>query len=103
MAPALALWPDKNPGAGVDAGERLSRLLRNSSYYCIKDAEHWPQWEKPEDHDGAVIEFLERPVAQPAQCCELVRSVRFPAHQRFHVVPGICSSRLRKPTTGAMT
>jgi pimeloyl-ACP methyl ester carboxylesterase len=65
-APALALWSDKNPGAGEDAGERLSRLIPGSSYYCIRDAAHWPQWEKPEDHDRAVLAFLAGGVPTPA-------------------------------------
>jgi pimeloyl-ACP methyl ester carboxylesterase len=57
-APTLALWSDKNPGAGEDAGQRLQKLIPGSSLYCIRDAAHWPQWEKPEEHDKAVLEFL---------------------------------------------
>jgi pimeloyl-ACP methyl ester carboxylesterase len=57
--PALALWSDKNPGAGADVGERLAALIPGSSHYCINDAAHWPQWEKPEEHDAAVLAFLD--------------------------------------------
>jgi pimeloyl-ACP methyl ester carboxylesterase len=57
-APTLSLWSDKNPGAGEDAGERLHKLIPGSSLYCIRDAAHWPQWEKPEEHDRAVLDFL---------------------------------------------
>lgn len=57
-APTLALWSDKNPGAGEDAGQRLQKLIPGSSLYCIMDAAHWPQWEKPEEHDRAVLDFL---------------------------------------------
>jgi len=56
--PALALWSDKNPGAGADVGERLAALIPGSSHYCIMDAAHWPQWEKPEEHDRVVLAFL---------------------------------------------
>jgi pimeloyl-ACP methyl ester carboxylesterase len=57
-APTLVLWSDKNPGAGPDAGERISRLIPGSQYYCIVDAAHWPQWEQPDQHDNAVNAFL---------------------------------------------
>jgi pimeloyl-ACP methyl ester carboxylesterase len=56
--PALALWSDKNPGAGADVGERLASLIPGSAHYCINDAAHWPQWEKPEEHDNVVTAFL---------------------------------------------
>lgn len=65
--PALALWSDKNPGAGADAGERLASLIPGSSHYCINDAAHWPQWEKPEEHDAVVLAFLAgKPVPKSA-------------------------------------
>lgn len=66
-APTLALWSDKNPGAGADVGERLAELVPGASLYCINDAAHWPQWEKPEEHDEAVLAFLAgRPVNKAA-------------------------------------
>lgn len=57
-APTLSLWSDKNPGAGDDAGVRLQKLVPGASHYCIRDAAHWPQWEKPEEHDRAVLDFM---------------------------------------------
>jgi pimeloyl-ACP methyl ester carboxylesterase len=57
-APTLALWTDKNPGAGPEAGERVARLIPGAQYYCIKDSAHWPQWEHPEEHDRVVLAFL---------------------------------------------
>jgi pimeloyl-ACP methyl ester carboxylesterase len=68
-APTLALWSEKNPGAGADVGERLAALVPGARHYCINDAAHWPQWEKPEEHDRAVLAFLDgRPLpnAEPA-------------------------------------
>jgi len=56
--PTLALWSDKNPGAGADVGERLAALVPGAGHYCINDAAHWPQWEKPEEHDRVVLAFL---------------------------------------------
>ena len=57
-APTLVLWSDKNPGAGPDAGERVASCIPGSQFYCIADAAHWPQWEKPEEHDRVVTAFL---------------------------------------------
>jgi pimeloyl-ACP methyl ester carboxylesterase len=56
--PTLVLWSDKNPGAGEDVGKYKASLIPGSQYYCIKDAAHWPQWEKPEEHDRVVTAFL---------------------------------------------
>ena len=56
--PKLILWADKNPGVGEDGGRRTAKLIQGSTYYCISDAGHWPQWEKPEEHDQVVLEFL---------------------------------------------
>ncbi|AIO32730.1 alpha/beta hydrolase fold family protein [Burkholderia cenocepacia] len=56
--PTLVLWADKNPGVGEDGGRRIAELIPGAQYYCIYDAAHWPQWEKPEEHDRVVTEFL---------------------------------------------
>ena len=57
-APTLVLWTEKNPGAGPDAGQRLARAIPGAQFHCIMDAAHWPQWEKPEEHDRIVTSFL---------------------------------------------
>jgi len=54
----LVLWADKNPGVGEDGGRRIADLIPNSQYYCIYDAAHWPQWEKADEHDRVVTDFL---------------------------------------------
>jgi pimeloyl-ACP methyl ester carboxylesterase len=56
--PVLALWSDKNPGRGPDIGRKIARLVPDGYFYCIDDAAHWPQWEKPEEHDRVVTSFL---------------------------------------------
>jgi len=56
--PTLVLWADKNPGVGEDGGRRIAELIPGAEYYCVMDAAHWPQWEKPEEHDRVVTEFL---------------------------------------------
>lgn len=57
--PALVLWSEKNPGAGAHVGKYTAGLIPGSQYYCINDAAHWPQWEKPEEHDEVVTAFLQ--------------------------------------------
>ena len=57
--PALVLWSDRNPGTGPEYGRQLAGLIPNAQYHCIADAGHWPQWEKPEEHDAVVTEFLQ--------------------------------------------
>lgn len=56
--PTLVLWSDHNPGAGPEFGQKLAELIPESRYHCIADAGHWPQWEKPEEHDSVVTKFL---------------------------------------------
>jgi len=58
-APTLLLWTEKNPFAGPDVAERLHRVIPNSQVHVMMGAAHWPQWEKPEEHDEVVIRFLE--------------------------------------------
>jgi pimeloyl-ACP methyl ester carboxylesterase len=57
-APTLVLWSDKNPGHGPEYGERLASLIPGAVYALIEDAAHWPQWEKPNQHDRHVLSFL---------------------------------------------
>lgn len=56
--PALVLWTEHNPGQDLDYGRYASTLLADGTFYGMSDAGHWPQWEKPEEHDQAVIEFI---------------------------------------------
>jgi pimeloyl-ACP methyl ester carboxylesterase len=58
-APTLVLWTDHNPGTGPDVGRRIAGLIPGARFHCIADAAHWPQWEKPEEHDALVASFLQ--------------------------------------------
>ena len=58
--PVLVLWTEKNPHRGPDAGRAIADLIPNAEFYCIQDAAHWPQWEKPEEHDRVVRAFFEK-------------------------------------------
>lgn len=54
----LVLWTDHNPFQGVDAARRLYELIQGSKLVIVENAGHWPQWEKPQEHDRAVAEFI---------------------------------------------
>jgi len=56
--PTFVLWTDHNPFQGLDAAHRLNELVEGSSLHIIENAGHWPQWEKPGEHDKAVSEFV---------------------------------------------
>lgn len=57
-APTLVLWSEKNPGTGPDVGRYLATLIPGAECYVMQDAAHWPQWERPEEHDRVVLDFL---------------------------------------------
>ena len=57
-APTLLLWTEKNPVAGPEEARRLQSIIKNSELYIIEGAAHWPQWERPEEHDKVVTEFI---------------------------------------------
>ena len=54
----LVLWTDHNPFQGVDAAQRLNELIPGSKLVIVNNAGHWPQWEKPQEHDRAVADFI---------------------------------------------
>jgi pimeloyl-ACP methyl ester carboxylesterase len=57
--PTLVMWTDKNPVHGVDAAVRLTELIKGATMHIMKDCAHWPQWERPEEHDTVVCQFLD--------------------------------------------
>lgn len=56
--PTLVLWTEKNPGHGPEVGRYIADRIPGAMYACIDDAAHWPQWERPDVHDGIVTDFL---------------------------------------------
>lgn len=58
--PTLVLWTDKNPIHGVDAAERLHQLVEGSALHVMEGCAHWPQWERPAEHDAVISQFLQR-------------------------------------------
>ena len=62
QCPTLVLWTDKNPIHGVDAAERLCQLIAGSELHVMEGGAHWPQWERPDEHDAVVRGFLENAI-----------------------------------------
>ena len=58
QSPTLVLWTDKNPIHGIDAAERLHQLVEGSALHVMEGCAHWPQWERPAEHDAVVCQFL---------------------------------------------
>jgi 2-hydroxy-6-oxonona-2,4-dienedioate hydrolase len=57
-APTLLLWTDHDPTGGLDEAELLLQWIRGSRLHVIRDAGHWPQWEKPEEFNDVHCRFL---------------------------------------------
>ena len=55
---SLVFWSEKNPGQGPEYGKYISELIPRAKFYNMLDAAHWPQWEKPEEHDQVLIDFI---------------------------------------------
>ena len=56
--PTLVLWTDKNPIHGEDAAHRLADIIPGAKKHIMRGCAHWPQWERPEEHDDVVSRFL---------------------------------------------
>jgi 2-hydroxy-6-oxonona-2,4-dienedioate hydrolase len=56
--PALVLWTDKNPIHGEDAADRLAEIIPGARKHIMRGCAHWPQWERPQEHDEVVGAFM---------------------------------------------
>jgi pimeloyl-ACP methyl ester carboxylesterase len=56
--PTLVLWTDKNPIHGTDAADRLEAIIPGAEKHIMRGCAHWPQWERPEEHDRVVGTFM---------------------------------------------
>ena len=56
--PTLVLWTDSNPIHGPEAADRLADIIPGATKHIMQGCAHWPQWERPEEHDRVVAEFL---------------------------------------------
>jgi 2-hydroxy-6-oxonona-2,4-dienedioate hydrolase len=46
-APTLLLWTDHDPTGGLDEAQLLLDWLPDARLHVVRDAGHWPQWERP--------------------------------------------------------
>ena len=59
--PTMVLWATGGNGVAPERGEWLASVLPNVRHRVIEGAGHWPQWERPEEHDNAIIDFINEP------------------------------------------
>src|SRR5439155_935035 len=57
-APTLIVWGDQDRFFPLHAGEELQRALPNARWAVIQEAGHLPMWEKPEEVNRLIVEFL---------------------------------------------
>ena len=54
----LVYWTNNNPGTGPAYGEYFANILPGAKFFNQMDCAHWPQWERPEEHDQILIDFI---------------------------------------------
>jgi 2-hydroxy-6-oxonona-2,4-dienedioate hydrolase len=58
IAPTLLLWTDHDPTGGLDEAAMLLDWIPGARLHVIKDAGHWPQWEKVDEYLRVHRNFL---------------------------------------------
>ncbi|MBM4760963.1 alpha/beta hydrolase [Bacillus sp. B15-48] len=58
--PTLLAWTDHDPTSTVEEAKPIQDMIPGSELTVIKDAGHWPQWEKVEDFNNVIINFLKK-------------------------------------------
>ncbi|WP_439028861.1 alpha/beta fold hydrolase [Gordonia terrae] len=53
----LILWGEHNPGHGPDYGAYWADTI-GARFYEVRDAGHWPHWEKPDEYNTVLTQFL---------------------------------------------
>jgi 2-hydroxy-6-oxonona-2,4-dienedioate hydrolase len=56
--PTLLAWTDHDPTSTVEEGKPLQDMIPNSEFTVIEGAGHWPQWEKAEEFNAVLTQFL---------------------------------------------
>lgn len=59
--PTLIIWGEQDELFPVTVGSQLHASIRDSELVVIKDSGHMPMWEKPDETNQAILEFLGRP------------------------------------------
>lgn len=68
--PALIIWTEHDPTAPVSEGQRVAALVPSSEFVVFGDAGHWPQFEKADEFNAAVGDFMARKVDMLATASE---------------------------------
>ncbi len=61
-APTLLAWTDHDPTSTVEEAKPIQEMIPGSELTVIKDAGHWPQWEKVENFNSTIIDFIKQKV-----------------------------------------
>lgn len=56
--PTLVLWTSHDPTAPIEVGKAAQEHIPNSQFVVIDECGHWPQFEKPEEFNRVVLDFL---------------------------------------------
>jgi pimeloyl-ACP methyl ester carboxylesterase len=67
--PTLIIWGEQDELFPVAVGEQLHASIRDSELVVIKGSGHMPMWEKPDETNQAILEFLGRP---PERLCTAI-------------------------------
>ncbi len=59
--PTLIIWGEQDELFPVTVGSQLHASIRDSELVVIKDSGHMPMWEKPDETNQAILDFLGRP------------------------------------------
>ena len=57
--PTFVLWTRHNPSTPWQTGERASKYIKGAKFHVMEDCGHWPQWEKPEEFNSLVHEYIQ--------------------------------------------
>lgn len=64
--PTLFVWTDHNPSFSAATAKLAAGHIPGAQFTVMSDCAHWPQWEKPEEFNRIITEFLLAPVAEPS-------------------------------------
>lgn len=56
----LIIWTDKNPTTPYTTGQQAAKLMPNCRFEMLMDAGHWPQYEKADETNNLMIDFLKQ-------------------------------------------
>jgi 2-hydroxy-6-oxo-6-(2'-carboxyphenyl)-hexa-2,4-dienoate hydrolase len=58
--PTLVLWTSHDPFLPWEVGEQMHGVIPGSEFVVMQGCGHWPQFEKPEEFNAVVVDFLRR-------------------------------------------